>query len=1007
MAQACRRMGELPGTEPPSADRCPSCGAVVSGHRCLACGLPLDGPAAVRLWHVDETLHRLALERRDLIDALRSSASDPDRSATAASPPLPPPPPPAPFGVWAPRSGAPGPGSGPAGPVAGWPEAGEPPALPSFSRRRRSEFLGDADAPPLQVQTVLLSLGAFSLIVAAVVFLAVTWRGLSAPTKFSTLVGLTALFAGFTTLLRRKSLSATAEAIAAVTVMLGLADAYAVRIGLVPHSDRFLFWGVACGALAMVLFGFAQWSGAVVARLAAVVLVQLAAPLLAAARSTSKTLLLAVLLLQALAVVEWLRRGLGGDRLVVRPLQVGGGVAWLVGAIGAGSIALSTPSERPVTALLLLIAATVAAVVAWRWPEPAELQLGASCLASALFLGAGATLAARWVDGHALALTTVVLGVVVAGVAARVDRRWATGPVAVAAMVAVGASVPCWPELGAALRAPWYAGSRFGEWSLAAGRSAHGVGIVEPTGASPGLGLAFLSTLAVGAAALRPRVGRLLSNWSIAVVGGLAASVLPFALGATVWGATAVLLATSVLVTALVLWRVTAGDTSDALLPWWAVAVSAAGQGLVWSLLTPGLTLAALAVITAIAAASVVAGVRRQVGEVALGASAVMSLAAAAAVPVAARVIGAAPATGWTALGVLAAAAAALCFIGWYRSTSAGRDVTTGVAAVGGGVAGAAYVVGATGAGRLFERAGAPGMLAAIFVAGSLAALAVAATSVRHRLVTVANAATLLATSLALAATGMAAVQAGLAVPSVWLAVVVAAGVTSVVAMLIEMTVASVDLAGAVDAAAVLGAATAFIGLSRTGSADQISLALLVVTIALAAAATRPSRRGAAAGAAAGALVLLWQRLALAGVTTAEAFTLPAAAFLAGVGIWRHRTAPEASSWTTWGPALLVALGPSVVLALRDPGLLRPVSTVIAAAAVTLVGARWEQRAPVAIGAVALVVLGGQQLGPFVRQLPRWVTFAAVGTILLLVGASYERRRAQLVGLRAHYRRLH
>jgi len=100
--------------------------------------------------------HRVALRRRP--------------PPPHAADPLAPPPPPPPSGASA---------------VGGfsderrtWPEIGEPPVLPPFPGRRGAEFDGDPGSPPPQIQTVLLAPGAFSLIVAAVVFIAVTWREL-------------------------------------------------------------------------------------------------------------------------------------------------------------------------------------------------------------------------------------------------------------------------------------------------------------------------------------------------------------------------------------------------------------------------------------------------------------------------------------------------------------------------------------------------------------------------------------------------------------------------------------------------------------------------------------------------------------------------------------------------------------------------------------------------------------------------------------------------------------
>ena len=44
-------------------------------------------------------------------------------------------------------------------------------------------------------------------------------------------------------------------------------------------------------------------------------------------------------------------------------------------------------------------------------------------------------------------------------------------------------------------------------------------------------------------------------------------------------------------------------------------------------------------------------------------------------------------------------------------------------------------------------------------------------------------------------------------------------------------------------------------------------------------------------------------------------------------------------------------------------------------------------------GALAFVVLG--RLGPYAPLLPRWLVLTAVGLVLLVLGATYERRRQQ------------
>ena len=998
-------MADSAGSTPPSPGRCPDCSGPVVAETCARCGLRLVGPAASRLWSVEVDLHRLTSEREALIRALRAGTGD--DVAPSAAPAAPQLVPPRPADPWMPPPLVPLP------PVP-WAAAGGAPAasLPGghLDRAgagfdRRSGPAGEPGSPPLTAQTMLLGLGAFSLIVAAIVFLAVTWGDLSSMGKALTLVGITTVFAVATTAVNRRALHATAEALAAVTVMLGLADAYAVRVGLLAGSDALLVWAVAFAALTVLCAAFAMVSGTTLPRLAAAVSVQLCLPALALAGDGSAARLTAVLLAQSLAVaavLRWRRRW--ADPLPAPVLQAGGVTAWAVGATGAAGLALGGSSGRPVAALLLAASGPVAATVAWWWPADDGVRHAGGGVATASWLAAAVTLASEVLEGDALALGTVALAVAVALAATVLDRRWAPGPILVAGIVAVAASVPSWPEVAATVLSPWSALTGTGAWELAAGGPVRGVAtFADDLPTAFGAALGSLALLAVGAVGLR-RVAAARPAAEVTLVGltGLGASTLPFALDAAVWAAALVLLSTMAGATAAALWsRSRTADRPVA--GWWVLAVAAGTQGLAWSLLTPGLTLAGFVTVALTAAAVVVWAIHRSDERVAVWGTLALSVAASVSVPVAGRVLGASPEFGWTVLGVLAGPMAAKACISWGRADDRAERA---VATVSGIVAGWAYVAAVVGAASFVEdTASASGMLAAVLGAGAVAALEVATVTVRREDAVPAVAAWT-GTGLAIACAAMVAVQAELALPAVWSVVLVASVVTALGAMLAEANSTPGDVVAAVDVAAAMGGAVAMAGLVTIGTDDQISIGLMIVALTLAVSAVRPGRRAAVVGAALCTLVLVWQRLGVAGVRTAEAYTLPAAAFLAAVGLWWHRRSPGESSWSTWAPALLVGLGPSVLLSLADPGLLRSVLSVVAAATVTLIGAHVRRQAPLTIGAAALVVLGIEQLGPVVQQLPRWVTFAAVGMVLLVVGAGYERRRAQLDDLRGHYRDL-
>lgn len=79
---------------------------------------------------------------------------------------------------------------------------------------------------------------------------------------------------------------------------------------------------------------------------------------------------------------------------------------------------------------------------------------------------------------------------------------------------------------------------------------------------------------------------------------------------------------------------------------------------------------------------------------------------------------------------------------------------------------------------------------------------------------------------------------------------------------------------------------------------------------------------------------------------------------------------------------------------------MRPVVLTMAAVVCVLVGAVRRLRAPMELGAATLLVLGIDNVGPVVAQLPRWITLGVAGLLLLWLGATAERRTAQVQGLR-------
>jgi hypothetical protein len=148
------------------------------------------------------------------------------------------------------------------------------------------------------------------------------------------------------------------------------------------------------------------------------------------------------------------------------------------------------------------------------------------------------------------------------------------------------------------------------------------------------------------------------------------------------------------------------------------------------------------------------------------------------------------------------------------------------------------------------------------------------------------------------------------------------------------------------------------------------------------------------------ATVATWAWLAVADVTLPEAYVLSAAAAAVAAGLAARRGPLRPGSWLAYGPGLVLALLPSLVLAVDGHGLVRPLLLTGGALAVLLVGARARLQAPLVLGAGTLVGLAADAALPVAAQLPRWVGVGGAGLLLLWLGATAERRLARLRQLR-------
>ncbi|SCL19122.1 hypothetical protein GA0074694_2579 [Micromonospora inyonensis] len=137
-------------------------------------------------------------------------------------------------------------------------------------------------------------------------------------------------------------------------------------------------------------------------------------------------------------------------------------------------------------------------------------------------------------------------------------------------------------------------------------------------------------------------------------------------------------------------------------------------------------------------------------------------------------------------------------------------------------------------------------------------------------------------------------------------------------------------------------------------------------------------------------IVAWWILMRVADVALPEAYTLPFAALALLVGMMELRERPDLSSWVAYGPALVAAFVPTLAMVLAtDSSMLRQVLLLLGAVAVLVWGSMTQQQAPVIVGAVVTGIAALHAL----FSLGPWLVLLLVGLVLLVLGASNERRR--------------
>jgi hypothetical protein len=133
-----------------------------------------------------------------------------------------------------------------------------------------------------------------------------------------------------------------------------------------------------------------------------------------------------------------------------------------------------------------------------------------------------------------------------------------------------------------------------------------------------------------------------------------------------------------------------------------------------------------------------------------------------------------------------------------------------------------------------------------------------------------------------------------------------------------------------------------------------------------------------------------WLLMRLAAVALPEAYTLPFALLALLVGLLELRQRPDLTSWAAYGPALVSAFLPTLVIVVTTNTTdLREALLLLGAIATLIFGSVRQQQAPVVIGGVVTTIAALHALAVY----GPWLLFIPAGLVLLLVGASRERRR--------------
>ncbi|MFE4172891.1 SCO7613 C-terminal domain-containing membrane protein [Streptomyces sp. NPDC056909] len=332
---------------------------------------------------------------------------------------------------------------------------------PPWAQPVARSFAPPAGTSSPGAQNVLLMLGGLLLAVAAIAFTLVSWGHLGIGGRATVLTGVTVLTLAIPVPLLRRGLRSTAEAVAALGLVLTVLDAYALYRVALPGTDGLGYTAAATAVLAVLWAGYGTALGGLRGPLpAAVLTAQL--PLTLWALATGSTPLTVSWALLVTAALDTALASRTGSRTVRGFAGVAAGVTAAGALLVAGALSVSavTPPAALRPGALLLAAAALGILAARRAGALAPVCAAVAGLAGIAAVGSVVRTAVPdgWTTpGYllcAVALSTVVRtrlprpvvrGLAeAAGLVAALSVLWALPAVAVALLGGVAAIPEIW-----------------------------------------------------------------------------------------------------------------------------------------------------------------------------------------------------------------------------------------------------------------------------------------------------------------------------------------------------------------------------------------------------------------------------------------------------------------------------------------------------------------------------------------------------------------------------------